>query len=83
MLKVRLGPTAVDNLKVKLAMKRSCLHGKTIYKIEEKPVPGVKDIKYKYIKDYDSLGPRVDILFPLVTPDLDFCNRLDNHGKWF
>lgn len=26
--------------------------------------------KIKYTKEYDKLGPRVDIIFPLVDPDL-------------
>jgi hypothetical protein len=53
------------------------------FKVLENTFPGAKEKKFKYNKDYDSLGPRVDILFPLVEPDLDFCNRLDKHKDWY
>ena len=83
LLSFRLGPTACDNLKVKIAMKRSAIKAQIKYKTEDNPLPGSRATIYKYASDYDKLGPRVDILFPLVAPNLDFCTRLEKHKNWY
>jgi hypothetical protein len=83
-LSYKLGPTAIETLKVKISMKRafSSLNYMN-FKVPGKTPPGIREKKFIYCKDYDSLGPRVDILFPLVTPDLDFIKRSNKHKDWY
>lgn len=38
----------------------------------------------KITKDFDRLGPKVDIVFPLLNPDIDwFEDRLEQHKTWW
>ena len=83
MLSFKLGPVSVENLKVKIAMRRAIVKRQMVYKHEDKAHAGNKEKKYKYVKDYDSLGPRVDLMFPLVAPDLELDQRLEDHKNWY
>jgi hypothetical protein len=47
------------------------------FKVPGKTPPGIREKKFIYCKDYDSLGPRV------VTPDLDFIKRSNKHKDWY
>ncbi len=33
-------------------------------------------------KHFDRLGPKVDKMFPLIDPSLDFTEALKKHTKW-
>lgn len=84
LLASNMGSRALQQIKVRKNIKCTVFEAQTEFKFVDDSGPQTGPNKtYKYTREYDRLGDKVDIMFPLVTPNLSEEEQLEMQKHWY